>query len=119
MGDVGLLSYRNNISVDDLLSAERLFTGGLAENYVACQLKANGYKLFYWESDGDAEVDFLLQKDGQVVPVEVKANVHSKSKSMDVYRSKYKPEYSIRLSARNFGFENGIKALPLYAAFMV
>lgn len=119
MGDVGLLAYRNNITMDNLLSEERLFRGGLAENYVACQLKAKGYKLYYWESENRAEVDFLIQKDGQIIPIEVKANLHSKSKSLDVYRDKYKPEYSIRISGKNFGFGNGIKAIPLYATYLL
>ena len=119
MSDVGLLSYRNNLTLDNLLSEERLFTGGLAENYVACQLKSNGYKLFYWESENRAEVDFLIQKDGIIIPIEVKANLHSKSKSLEVYKAKYKPEYSIRISGRNFGFGNGIKAVPLYAAYLI
>ena len=119
MNDVGLLSCKNNLSFDHLLSEERLFTGGLAENYTACQLKANGYKLYYWESDNRAEVDFLTQIGEQIIPVEVKANLHSKSKSLEVYRSKYKPEYSIRISGKNFGFGNGIKAIPLYAAYLI
>jgi len=119
MGDVGLLSFRNNLTMDNLLHTERLFMGGLAENYVACQLKANGYSLYYWESENQAEIDFLIQKGGQVIPIEVKANLHSKSKSLDVYRNKYKPDYSIRISGRNFGHENGIKSIPLYAAFLI
>ena len=119
MSDVGLLAYMNNITSDNLLSEERLFTGGLAENYVACQLKSNGYKLFYWESENRAEVAFLIQKDGKVLPIEVKANLHSKSKSLEVYKNKYKPEYSIRISGKNFGFGNEIKAIPLYAAYLL
>jgi predicted AAA+ superfamily ATPase len=119
LSDVGLLSYRNNISLDSLLTGDRLFTGGLTENYVACQLKANGHKLYYWESNNRAEVDFLIPKDGKITPIETKANLHSKSKSLDVYRAKYKPEYSIRISAKNFGFANGIKAVPLYAVYLI
>ena len=119
MGDVGLLAYRNGITLENLLSEERLFTGGLAENYVACQLKSNGYTLFYWESENSAEVDFLIQKDGNVIPIETKANLHSKSKSLEVYKSRYKPDYSIRISGRNFGFNNGIKSVPLYAAYLI
>ena len=119
MSDVGLLASRSNLTMENLLSEERLFTGGLAENYVACQLRASGYKLYYWESNNRAEVDFLIQKDGHIIPVEVKANLHSKSKSLDVYRSNYNPEYSIRISGRNFGFENGIKAVPLYAVHLI
>ena len=119
LNDAGLLACRNNLTWDSLLSEERLFAGGLAENYVACQLKASGYPLFYWESDNTAEVDFLIQKSGAVIPVECKANLHAKSKSLEVYKSRYKPEYSIRLSAKNFGYGNGIKAIPLYATCLI
>jgi hypothetical protein len=119
MGDVGLLSYRNSLTMDNLLSTERLFIGGLAENYVACQLKANGYALYYWETENQAEIDFLIQKGGQVIPIEVKANLHSKSKSLDIYRKKYEPEYCIRISGRNFGYGNGITSIPLYAAYLI
>ena len=91
----------------------------LAENYVACQLRGNGYILYYWESDNRAEVDFLIQKDGYIIPIEVKANLHSKSKSLNALRTKFKPMYSIRISGRNFGFENEIKSIPLYAAHLI
>jgi hypothetical protein len=119
MGDIGLLSQRNGITMDNLLSPDRLFTGGLAENYVACQLRANGHKLYYWESENRAEIDFLIQHEGNVIPIEVKANLHSKSKSLEIYRNKYNPEYSMRISAKNFGFEKGIVSIPLYAACFV
>jgi len=119
MSDIGLLTYKNKLTMENLLAPDRLFSGALSENYVACQLKANGYSLYYWASENSAEIDFLIQKEGQIIPVEVKANLHSKSKSLDIYRNQYKPEYSIRISARNFGFENRIKAIPLYAAYLV
>ena len=119
MGDVGLLAHKNGLTMENLLSVDRLFAGGLAENYVAGQLSARGYKLFYWESENRAEIDFLLQKDGEIIPVEVKANLHSKSKSLDVFRKKTNPEFSIRISARNFGFNNGIKSVPLYAVYLI
>jgi len=120
MSDLGFLCNKLELNYSDLVSInDKLFTGGLAENYVACTLKSNGYDLFYWTSNGIAEIDFLIQKEGKVIPIEVKANLHSKSKSLELYKSKYKPEYSIRISAKNFGFENGIKAIPLYAAYLI
>ena len=119
MSDVGLLAYRNGITLNNLLDGEKLFTGGLAENYVASQFKVNGYELFYWESENEAELDFLIKKDGEIIPVEVKASIHTKSKSLDIYKNKYKPEYSIRISAKNFGFENNIKSIPLYATYLI
>lgn len=95
------------------------FRGIYAENYVACALRANGYELFYWESEGTAEVDFLIVREGHVIPVECKAGDHVKSKRLTVYREKYVPPYCIRISGRNFGLADGIRSVPLYAAFCI
>lgn len=62
---------------------------------------------------------FLIQKDSHVIPVECKAGNHVKAKSMMVYMEKYAPVYAIRISARNFGMVNGIKAVPLYSVFCI
>lgn len=118
--DTGIMSARTQMNLERLMSSEAdRFRGIFAENYVACALRANGYELFYWESDGTAEVDFLIIKDDHVIPVECKAGVHVKAKSLMVYKDKYKPAYSIRISGRNFGIENGIKSVPLYAVFCI
>ncbi len=120
MNDTGLLSARAGITLQSLLSPEiNQFSGALAENYVACALAANGYTLLYWESKGVAEVDFLIVKEGYVIPVEVKAAQNTKAKSLMIYKEKYSPLYVIKISSRNFGFENGIKSVPLYAVFAV
>ena len=66
-----------------------------------------------------AEIDFLLYNEDGIIPVEVKANDNTKSKSLNVYIEKYKPKYSIRLSTKNFGYNNKIKSIPLYAAFLI
>ena len=116
--DMGILSARTNMTVDRLLSSEsEHFRGIFAENYVACALKNLGHELFYWESDGISEVDFLITTGNHVIPVECKAGEHVKAKSLSVYREKYKPEYAIRISGKNFGMVDGIRAIPLYAVF--
>lgn len=118
--DTGLLAARTQMTVERLLSQEaEHFRGIFAENYVACALKMNGYELLYWESDGTAEVDFIIVKDDHVIPVECKSGEHIKAKSLTVYREKYHPEYSIRISARNFGTTGGIRSVPLYAVFCI
>ena len=118
--DVGLLCFKSGTLPQDILvnssisdRARRL----LAENYVAEQLVAQGYRLNYWESDGKAELDFVIRQNDSVVPVEVKSADNVRGKSLKVFIDKYSPSYSIRISARNFGFENGIKSVPLYAVF--
>jgi predicted AAA+ superfamily ATPase len=62
-------------------------------------------------------VDFIIQKDTQIIPVEVKAGIRVKSRSLSVFTEKYPCDYAIRISAKNFGFENRIKSVPLYAVF--
>lgn len=64
-------------------------------------------------------MDFLIIRDDHVIPVECKAGDHVKAKSLMVYKRKYKPAYSIRISSRNFGFMDGIKSVPLYAVFCI
>lgn len=93
--------------------------GPLTEHFVGNELRKNGYETYYWESDGKAEIDFVIQKGMDIIPIEVKSNVHNKSRSLDLYIKTFKPKYAIRVSEKNFGFENGIKSVPLYAAFCI
>lgn len=90
-----------------------------ADNYVNSQLISNGYKTYYWMSERGAEIDFIIQRDGKIIPIEVKSADNTKAKSLRVYMDTYKPQYAIKLSAKNFGFEDGKKTVPLYAAFCV
>jgi predicted AAA+ superfamily ATPase len=120
MNDIGLLASRTGITLKSLSFNEiSQYSGALTENYVACGLVANGHELMYWESKGIAEVDFLIIKEGRVIPVEVKAAHNTKSKSLMLYNRKYNPEYMLRISSKNFGFENNIKSVPLYAVFAI
>jgi len=73
---------------------------------------------FYWNSPGKAEVDFVFQNSqGDIIPIEGKFADNVKSKSLKQYVSLYKPPYAIRVSAKNFGYDNDIKSIPLYALF--
>jgi predicted AAA+ superfamily ATPase len=123
MADTGLLCSKFSLPASVVLSADESlnsFKGALAENYVCAALSANGHIPCYWESDGKAEVDFVLQgKDGNIIPIEVKSAGNVASKSLNVFVSRYRPKYSIRVSSRNFGFENNIKSVPLYAVFCI
>ena len=95
------------------------FKGGMAENYVDVQLTINGYKTYYWKSERGAEIDFVIQRDGQLIPIEVKSADNTRAKSLKVYMETYKPAYAIKLSAKNFGFKDNKKTVPLYAAFCI
>ena len=91
--------------------------GALTENYVAQELAAHGNNLFYWKNSNTAELDFLLQRGEQIIPVEVKKGNHVQAKSLNQYRITYHPSLSIRLSQKNFGQEEDLKSVPLYALF--
>ena len=122
VSDMGLLCAKKKLLANDVLyMTDELndFKGGMAENYVNVQLTINGYETWYWESERGAEVDFVIQREGKLIPVEVKSADNTKAKSLQVYIDRFKPAYAIKLSAKNFGFENGKKTVPLYAAFCV
>ena len=120
INDVGLLTSLLEIQYNDiLLDNNFLYKGNIAENYVAEQLVRNGVSLYYWKSNSDAEIDFILYNKDGLIPIEVKASDNITSKSLNSYIKKYNPKYSIRISAKNFGFENNIKSIPLYAAFLI
>lgn len=122
MSDVGMLTMQSGIVTQVILSpleTDNTFLGAIAENYVAQAFAANLIPLLYWKNDNTAEVDFVIQKGVDIIPVEVKAGIRVRSKSMNVFMTKYKCAYGIRISKKNFGFANGIKAVPLYAAFCI
>lgn len=122
VSDLGLLCAKKDLAANDILyMVEELndFKGGMAENYVNVQLRANEYSTYYWESERGAEIDFVIQREGQLVPIEVKSADNTRAKSLKVYMETYKPAYAIKLSTKNFGFEDGKKTVPLYAAFCI
>lgn len=119
MSDVGLLSNRTKITKNNLDEYNKLYKGAITENYVANQLVQNGYELYYWESRTGSEVDFVIIKDEKIIPIEVKSSENVKAKSLQSFIKQYSPEYSIRISSKNFGMENNIKSVPLYATFMI
>lgn len=118
--DVGLLSMKVGLPagniIHDLQVSDKM-RGILAENYVAQELSAKGITPYYWVSDNQAEVDFVIQIGDSVIPLEVKSADNVRAKSLGVYRNKYTPAYAIRVSTKNIGFENGIKSIPLYSLF--
>jgi len=122
VSDVGLLCAKKDVVPEDVLYlSDDLddFKGGLIENYVCCQLIANGYPCFYWLSGRGAEVDFIIQRQGKIIPIEAKSADNTKAKSLGVYMGSHHPEYAIKIAGKNFGFENKIKTIPLYAAFCI
>ena len=122
MSDVGMLTMQSGMAAQAILApleTDHSFLGSIAENYVAQAFAANLTPLLYWKNGNTAEVDFVLQKGMDIIPVEVKSGVRVRSKSLGIFLEKYQCPYGIRLSKKNFGFDNRIKSVPLYAAFCI
>ena len=122
MSDIGMLTMQSGVAAQAILSpleTGNTFIGAIAENYVAQAFAANLIPLLYWKNDNTAEVDFVIQKEMDVIPVEVKSGLRVRSKSLNIFMENYKCPYGIRISKKNFGFDNNIKSVPLYAAFCI
>jgi predicted AAA+ superfamily ATPase len=93
------------------------YHGAFVENLVAQQLTAMADgALHYWRNVGrEAEVDFLFEREGSVLPLEAKAGVNVRSKSLAFYASKYAPPLAIRTSLRNLRLDRRVLNVPLYA----
>ena len=119
MGDVGLLVAKSGLSLQTILLGEaNTFMGAVTENYLAVQLAAMGYGIYYWAPENSqAELDFVLQAGGQVTASESKRGTHNRSRSLGMFIQKYKPGRAIRFSEENFYDTESVEALPLYAAF--
>lgn len=111
ISDIGVLNILLNININAILNDRiGIYKGVLVENYVSNQLIANNISTFYWISNDDAEVDFLIEaKNDGVIPIEVKASDNTQSKSLKVYNELYNLKYMIRISSKDFGYNGGYK----------
>ena len=120
LSDVGILNSLLNINYEQIiLDEEFIYKGDIAENYVEQQLNINFENIYYWKNNNTAEVDFIIYNKDGLIPIEVKAGDTVKSKSLNMYMKLFKPKYGIRICSKNFGFNNGIKTIPLYATFLI
>ena len=118
--DVGLLGCMTGLHQRTLLDGNALFSeykGALTEQYVCQQLKTiEDLGIYYYTNDrGSCEVDFVIDTGEQLVPVEVKAELNLKAKSLKTYREKFLPDLSVRTSMADYKREDGLVNLPLYA----
>lgn len=118
--DVGLLSAMADLDVRSLLTGNDLFEefkGALTEQYVLQQLVAlKGVSTYYWSPENArAEVDFILQTKGKIIPLEVKAAENLHAKSLRVYYQRYEPEIALRTSLSDYRKEKWMTNWPLYA----
>ncbi len=120
MVDTGLLRTKLRLSPLTILQGDKLFTefkGVLTENYVLQSITRQlGNEIFYWTSGNKAEIEFLLEKDSQIIPVEVKSSISIKSKSLSEYRKRNQPVLSVRFSLKNVEKNDDLLNLPLYLA---
>ena len=120
--DVALRGARMGFSERTIVSGNDLFVefhGAFAENFVAQELTAARSavreKLFYWASNGLAKVDFLVEEEENIYPLEVKAGTSAKKKSLLAYGDKFAPPALSRATAMNFKRDGAIFNYPLYA----
>lgn len=121
LADVGLLRTRAGLSYKAILAGETgypTFKGAMAENYVMTELKTLGFTPYFWRSGNSAEVDFLVEQDGKVVPVEVKSADNTRAKSFRAFCAKYEPAAGVKLSKKNRAVNvegrTTVYSIPLY-----
>src|SRR3990167_316139 len=115
--DTGLLSTLVELPINAVIDGNDLFKefhGALTENFVAQEFVQHYERLHYWTSENRAEVDFVLQQEEFVYPLEVKSGMSNHKKSLMLYRDKYQPELSLRASPQNLDKQKDFINLPLY-----
>lgn len=117
--DVGLLGALSDLDAKTIIDGNLIFTefkGALTEQYVLQQLIADtSYKPYYFtENKSEGEIDFIIQKGSQIVPIEVKAEENLKAKSLKVYCEKYQPAEAIRTSMSDYREQSWLTNIPLY-----
>ncbi|MBN2662297.1 MAG: ATP-binding protein [Bacteroidales bacterium] len=121
--DSGLLGAMLKINSEIIIKPNTLFAefnGAFTENFVANELKKlDETDLYYWTSKYDAEVDFILQSNNKIYPIEVKSGMSKNKKSLKSYADKYNPEKLLRISPRNFTIDNNFTNIPLYAVCQI
>jgi predicted AAA+ superfamily ATPase len=122
--DVGLLSALGNLSSQTLIENERMFTefkGALTEQFVLQEFKSMGFRqLFYWANDsGSAEVDFMLEKENKLFPIEVKSGENLQSKSLKTFAQKYPETHCFRTSLSDYRKETWMTNIPIYGVTQI
>ena len=121
MSDIGLLSRRLGVSINDYMSENdtlKSSKGAITENYVMNELLNQKKMPYYWKSGNTAELDFIYENDGNIIPVEVKAATNTQAKSYRQFSKKYEPKIGYKVSLKNIAsnmvHETNTVSLPLY-----
>lgn len=117
--DVGLLAAMTDLDAGTILEGNAIFVefkGALTEQYVLQQLIAETEYIpyYYTETKSEGEIDFLIQKESKIVPIEVKAEENLRAKSLREYTKKFQPEYAVRTSMSNYREQDWMTNIPLY-----
>ena len=126
MSDVGLLRAKSGVAAETVLEESPLYIrykGDFTENYVLNELKSGRKEPFFWRSGNTAEIDFIYEDEGNIIPVEVKSADNTQAKSYKVFCKKYNPSRGIKLSQKNIAenlFENtNTFSIPLYLCWNI
>ncbi|HPU64100.1 MAG TPA: AAA family ATPase [Mobilitalea sp.] len=117
LSDVGILNSLLTKQVKPPFNSHA--AKALLENYVAETLQANGYPIIFWESDSTAKIDFIIPKDGHIIPVELFTDTNTRSKNLSILKQKIVFPYAIKISSKNFGYSKNVKYVPYYAVFCI
>ena len=116
--DDGLLYTMLHLNEKKLLSDENI-KEAIYENHIAKTLTEGGYSLYYYQSEGKAELNFVLQnRKGEIIPVELTVRKDSKAKALSVFMSKFKTERGFRITENNFSTKKNIRYIPIYSLFL-
>lgn len=118
--DVGLLSAINKLTADTLIAGNEIFNtykGALTEQYFFQQIRDKVDFVYYWSAENSrGEIDFIVQKEGKVIPIEVKAEENLRAKSLAAFVAKYPGLHALRFSMSDYREQNWMTNIPLYAA---
>lgn len=117
LGDIGMFSHQSGINAASFISTERenTLSGIFFENFVANELIAKGHKLFYWRGRASSEIEFIIESDNKLYPIDVKKG-RGTLNSLKKYSNHNKLEYAIKVSKNNYGYnpEQKLLTIPFY-----
>jgi len=124
MADVGLLRRKSNVNYRTILEGDTSFIhfkGALTENYIMTQLKCLGVESYFWRTKADAEIDFISDHEGILLPIEVKSADNTKAKSLHMFCNRYQPKMAVKTSLKNVGDnmdgDTHVWSIPLYMIY--
>ena len=126
MSDVGLLRRKSGVSYKTILEDSDLyknFKGAFTENFVLLELIKEGIYPYFWRSNNTAELDFLFEYEDQIIPVEAKADIHTRAKSYMQFVKRYDSQIGFKFSMKNVGnhevYNTLTYSIPLYLIWTI